>query len=96
MAQLGMFGVHNGDIVDRYIDVVNDLATGEALTSAAFVVTDSDGATVAGVVSGNTYSAARVDFRITAPDTPGSYTLTGEFTIDDGQSITHTAVLRVT
>ena len=96
MAQLGMFGVHRSDIVDRYIDVANDLATGESLTSAAFVLTDSDGDVAADVISNSTYSGARVDFRITAPSIPGNYTLTGKFTIDDGQLITHTAIVRVT
>ena len=84
-----------GDIIDFYIDVSGDLATGEALSSVAFVVTDSDGDTVANVIGVTpTVTDSRVDFRVTAP-AAGRYTITADFTIDDGQSITHTATLTV-
>jgi hypothetical protein len=85
--------IHAGDIVDLYLDIAADLVTGETVSSVVFVVTTSAGVVVAGVISGNTESAGRTDFRVTAPATAGSYTLTAVFTISDGQKYTRTADL---
>ena len=88
---LGRFrAMRAGDVEDRYIDISGDLDTGETVTSAVVTVADSGGDTVA-AVSNQTYSAARMDFRLTAPATAGGYTLTAAFTISDGQQITRYA-----
>lgn len=86
--------VRAADVVDLYLDIANDLVTGEAVSSVAFTVTDASDATVAGVVTDHTDSGTRTDFRITAP-TAGAYTIQMVFTIDDGQKITRYAALRV-
>jgi hypothetical protein len=93
---LGKFSpIPGGDIVDLYVDIAADLATGETLSTATFTVTDASGTTVAGVGGAPTESDTRTDFRLTAPATPGGYTLTLVSTISDGQKLTHTADLRV-
>jgi hypothetical protein len=79
------------DIVDLYLDVAADLVPGETITAVTFAVTDSDGATVAGVVGAHTETDSRTDFRVTAPATTGSYQLAAVFTISDGQRLTKVA-----
>lgn len=83
-----------GDIVDLYLDIAADLATGETISSVAFTVTNGTGGTVANVVGNHTETATRTDFRVTAP-TAGAYTLTAVFTISDGQKLTRIANLTV-
>lgn len=91
---MGTFeAIHTGDIRDLYLDISADLATGETISSVVFTVTNSAGATVAGVVTDSTVSDTRVDFRITAPATAGNYTLTCVFTINDGQKLTRHATI---
>lgn len=94
---LGQFpAVKAGDIVDRYIDITEDLESGETVSSVAFtVVNAATGATAAGVVTGHTETDNRTDFRLALPSTAGMYTLTAVFTISDGQKITKTATLWV-
>ena len=84
--------VKAGDIIDLYINIAADLGDGETVASAAFTATDSDGATVAGVVGAHTETGTRTDFRVTAP-TAGAYVLTAVFTISDGQKLTRIANL---
>ena len=92
MGQLGPVRV--GDIVDKYLDIAEDLVTGETVASVAFTVTNALGATVADVVGAHTDAGTRTDFRITAP-VAGMYTMTAVFTISDGQKITRLADLWV-
>ena len=87
--------VKAGDIVDLYIDIEADLADGETVSSCAFTVTNSAAATVAGVVGAHTETAARTDFRITAPAATGDYQIAAVFTVSDGQKITRIAAVRV-
>ena len=82
------------DIVDLYLDIAADLETGEAISSATFTVTDGAGATVPTVVGSHSETAARTDFRVTAP-AAGGYLLTAVFTISDGQQYTRIANLVV-
>lgn len=93
---LGAFDpIQAADKVDRYIEIrAPELAADETIESAVFTVTDAAGATVAGVISSPTYDGRRVSFRITAPEA-GTYTMTVELTISDGQHITKTARLTV-
>jgi hypothetical protein len=86
---MGRFApIKAADIVDLYLDIAADLGVGETISSVAFTVKDAAAATVAGVVSDNTETATRTDFRVTAPATAGAYTLTAVFTISDGQKLT--------
>lgn len=87
--------VRPGDIIDLYIDISADLATGEAISSVTFTTTDADGTPVAGMVGAHTETSSRTDFRVTAPATAGAYDISAEFTIDDGQQITHIAKIAV-
>ena len=87
--------IRASDVVDKYIDIANDLVTGEAVSSVAFTVRDASGVTVAGVVTDHTDSGTRTDFRITAPATVGPYEIAAVFTIDDGQKITRYATFQV-
>ena len=87
--------VLHGDITDFYLDIDGDLDSTEAVSDTTFVVTDTAGVTVSSVVSGAVLTGNRVDFRVTAPATPGVYTISCDFTINDGQSITRTATLYV-
>ena len=90
---LGQFEpVVAGDATDEFIDLENDLVTGETVTSVAYTVTTSAGATVAGAVSTSTESGTRSDFRYSLASA-GVYTLKAVFTISDGQTITRTATL---
>ena len=86
--------IKEGDIVDFYLDVSADLDVGETISTAAFTVTDDEGATVAGVVSTHTESGGRTSFRVTAPAV-GGYLLTAVLTISDGQRFTRVADLVV-
>lgn len=84
------------DVLDRYIDIAADLDTGETIATATFTLEaldadndeDLDDAIPGAGVS---LSAARVDFQITVPTTPGDYQLTVVFGISDSQKITKTA-----
>ena len=92
---LGRFDpMHTADIEDFYIDIAANMTGVETISGVAFTVTNSAGATVAGVVTSHTESGTRTDFRVTAPAV-GVYTITAVFTISDGQKITRTATLSV-
>jgi hypothetical protein len=81
-----------GDVVDRYIDIAADLAVGETIASVVFTVRTAAGVVTPAVISDDTLTATRVDFRITAP-AAGAYVLSAAFTVSDGQVLTRTADL---
>jgi len=81
-----------GSVVDEYIDITADLATGEAISTVTFTVTDAAGAVVAGAVSAHSETATRTDFRYSIA-AAGAYLLAAVFLIDDGQKFTRTASL---
>jgi hypothetical protein len=93
MGQLGP--VKAGDAPDEYLDIAEDLAAGETVSSVAFTVTNAAGTVVSGVVGAHTDGGTRTDFRVAAPATAGMYTITAVFTISDGQKLTRTASLWV-
>ena len=86
---------HAGDVEDLAIDVTNDLATGETLSSVVFTVTNGAGTVQAGAVTAQTVVSPLVSFRMTIPATVDTYTITAVCTMSDERVVTHTASLRV-
>ena len=93
---IGRFpAIRAGKTDDYGIDYTNDLATGETLSSVTYVVTDSAGATVAGVVTASTIASPIGHFRFTAPATAGAYLVTATPLFSDGRELVRTADLWV-
>ena len=84
-----------GDSDDFAIDVTNDLATGETLSSVTFSVTNSAGTVQAGAVTAQTIASPLVSFRMTLPGTADTYTIKAVCTMSDSRVVTHTASVRV-
>jgi len=93
MGQLGP--IKGADIEDYYLDITADLDAGDTISSVAYAVTNSAGTVQAGAISGSSESGGKSTFRITAPTTAGSYTITATFTLSDSRKLTRIAALWV-